>query len=296
MKSNLGALPNLSVTQAVLNTIARNAGIMPEETGTIIWTVIASKGGVVKTTDKVASIQVTRGEGIDNIPTALFLHGSATENGGQTGIPFRMVEEGVFQIYTTLSEGEMIFKSAASGEAFSYYIDDTSKLREGEVAMAAPALDQVVRLTVDFGTMSMKTDIIGNSVRCIWGATFDNIAVLNYVGNGKFVGEGDIIFIDQSRPETNPPSWLGWTEERYYFIAVVNGQEVCWGRNDNVSPERPVGGEPASFYSLYEFPWSQWDHLWKMKGSLDYTHATITIDTNANGLKIHTFTNVTSIK
>lgn len=296
MKSNLGALPNLSVTQAVLNTIARNAGIMPEETGTIIWTVIASKGGVVKTTDKVASIQVTRGEGIDNIPTALFLHGSATENGGQTGIPFRMVEEGVFQIYTILSEGEMIFKSAASGEAFSYYIDDTSKLREGEVAMAAPALDQVVRLTVDFGTMSMKTDIIGNSVRCIWGATFDNIAVLNYVGNGKFVGEGDIIFIDQSRPETNPPSWLGWTEERYYFIAVVNGQEVCWGRNDNVSPERPVGGEPASFYSLYEFPWSQWDHLWKMKGSLDYTHATITIDTNANGLKIHTFTNVTSIK
>ena len=44
-----------------------------------------------------------------------------------------MVEEGVFQIYTTLSEGEMIFKSAASGEAFSYYIDDTSKLREGRL-------------------------------------------------------------------------------------------------------------------------------------------------------------------
>lgn len=296
MKSNFGALPNLSVTQAVLNTIARNAGIMPEEVGNIIWTVTASKGGVVKTTDKYASIQVTRGEGIDNIPTSLFLYGSATENGGQTGIPFRMVEDGVFQIYTTLSEGDMIFKSAASGEAFSYYIDETSKLREGDVAMAAPASDQVVRLTVDFGTMSMKTDVVGNSVRCIWGATFNNIAVLNYVGDGKFVGEGDIVFVDPSRPETNPPSWLGWTEERYYFVAVVNGQEVCWGRHDNVSPERPVGGEPASFYSMYEFPWSQWDHLWKMKGSLDYTHATITIDTNANGFKIHTFTNVTSIK
>lgn len=296
MKSNLGALPNLSVTQAVLNTIARNAGIMPEEVGTIIWTVTASKGGVVKTTDKYASIEVTRGEGIDNIPTSLYLFGSATENGGQAGIPFRQVEEGVFQIYTTLSEGDMIFKSAESGDSFSYYIDDTSKLKEGTVNMAAPASDQVVRLTVDFGTMSMKTDVVGNSVRCIWGATFNNIAVLDYVGDGKFVGEGDIIFIDQSRPETNPPGWLGWTEERYYFIAVVNGQEVCWGRHDNVSPERPVGGEPASFYSLYEFPWSQWDHLWKMKGSLDYTHATITIDTNANGLKIHTFTNVTSIK
>jgi hypothetical protein len=46
---------------------------------------------------------------------------------------------------------------------------------------------------------------------------------------------------------------------------------------------------------LYEFQWSQWDHLWKMKGSLDYTHATITIDTNSDGLMIHTFTNVTPI-
>jgi len=46
---------------------------------------------------------------------------------------------------------------------------------------------------------------------------------------------------------------------------------------------------------LYEFQWSQWEHLWKMKGSLDYTHATITIDTNADGLMIHTFTNVTPI-
>jgi|SRR5690554_226214 len=295
MKSNLGAQPNLSITQSNLNSIARNAGIMPQETGTIIWTVNVSKGGVVKTTDKFASIEVTRGEGIDNIPSSLFLYGSATENEGQGGIPFREVEDGVFQIYTTLTSGDMLFKSDTSTDAFSYYIDETSKLREGEVTMDAPASDNVVRLTIDFGTMSMKTDIVGTSVRCIWGATYDNIAVLNYVGDGKFVGDGDIIFVDPSRPETNPPSWLGWTEERYYFIANVNGQEVCWGRHDSVSSERPVGGEPASFYSLYEFPWSQWDHLWKMKGSLDNKNATVTIDTNADGLKIHTFTNVTSI-
>lgn len=70
---------------------------------------------------------------------------------------------------------------------------------------------------------------------------------------------------------------------------------MCWGRHDSVSPERPVGGEPLSFYALYEFNWSQWDHLWKMKGSLDRTRATITINTNADGLMIHTFTNVTPL-
>ena len=30
---------------------------------------------------------------------------------------------------------------------------------------------------------------------------------------------------------------------------------MCWGRGDGVSAERPVGGEPASFYALYEFQW-----------------------------------------
>lgn len=295
MKSDQGAMPVLSITHANINTIARKAGILPQETGDIIWTVYASKGGVVKKTEHVASIEVTRGEGIDNIPTELYLYGSATENGGQGGIQFRRVEDGVFQIYTKLSAGELMFRSATTDESFSYYIDENSKLREGNATMAVAASNEVVRLTVNFSTMAMISDEIGSSVRCIWGANFNDIAVLNYTGNGKFSGEGNIVFIDPSRPETNPPGWLGWTEERYYFIANVNGVDVCWGRHDTVSPERPVGGEPDSFYSLYEYPWSQWDHLWKMKGSLDYTNATITIDTNKDGLMVHTFTNVTSI-
>ncbi len=295
VKSDQGAEPTLSITQATINTIARNAGIHPDETGELKWTVNTSRAGVVKRSDKVATISVTRGDGIDNIPAELYLYGSGTENGGQGGLMFRRVEEGVFQIYTKLSTGDILFKSAATGNAFSYYIDSNSKLKEGDGKLTVNMSTQISRLTVDFNTMSMTIDEIGSSVRCIWGATFNDIAVLNYVGNGKFVGEGNIIFVDPSRPSTNPPSWLSWTEERYYFIAKVNGTDICWGRTDGVSPERPVGSEPASFYALCEFPWSQWDHLWKMKGSLDYKHATITIDTNDEGLMLHTFTNVTSI-
>lgn len=292
MKSDLGAKPQLSLTHAALNTMARNAGIKPEASGSLQWTVRASKGGVVKPCDKVGSLSVTRGEGIDNIPQKLYLFGSAAENAGQA---FRTVEEGVFQIFTELKDGEIKFNSEAAGNGFEYYIDATDKLKEGSNSKAVAASSEVARVTVDFNTMSMKIDAIGAQVRCIWGATFNNIAVCNYIGNGRFQGEGDIVFIDQSRPESNPPSWLGWTEERYYFIANVNGSEMCWGRHDSVSPERPVGGEPASFYSLYEFGWSQWDHLWKMSGSLDLKHATITIETNKDNLFMHTFTSVRGI-
>ena len=162
MKSDLGANPSLSITHAAINTIARNAGIYPLGTGDIKWTVTASKGGVVKKSDKVASITVTRGEGIDNIPAELYLYGSATENSGQGGIPFRCVEEGVFQIYTKLSAGNISFKSATTGETFSYYIDDSSKLREGDGETAVTASEEVTRLTVNFNTMAMTTEKIGS--------------------------------------------------------------------------------------------------------------------------------------
>ncbi|MFA6858300.1 MAG: SusE domain-containing protein [Bacteroidales bacterium] len=292
-KSDLGAEPQLTLTQSALNAICRKAGIYPEETGDIKWTVTASKGGIVKQSDQVATISVTRGEGIDNIPEKLYLTGSATR---ESENQFRCISEGVFRIYTLLGNGNIAFRSSDKEDAFKYYVDERPKLREGEGNTPVSASVELSRITVDFNTLSMKVEEIGKSVRCIWGCTFGDIATLNYIGNGVFQGNGDIIFVDQSRPSTNPPSWLSWTEERYYFIAKVNGTDTCWGKGDGISGERPTGGETSSFYELHEFAWSQWDHLWKMSGSLDYTHATVTINTNSDNLMIHSFTNVSSIK
>ena len=67
-------------------------------------------------------------------------------------------------------------------------------MREGDGETAVTASEEVTRLTVNFNTMAMTTEKIGSSVRCVWGATFADIAVLEYAGNGKFVGEGDIRF------------------------------------------------------------------------------------------------------
>jgi len=41
--------------------------------------------------------------------------------------------------------------------------------------------------------------------------------------------------------------------------------------------------------------WSQWEHLWKMKGDLDSKRATITINTNKGNLMVHEFSNITSL-
>jgi hypothetical protein len=67
---------------------------------------------------------------------------------------------------------------------------------------------------------------------------------------------------------------------------------MCWGRKEDVSPERPTGDEPLSFYEINEFEWEQWEHLWKMSEDLDYTTCTITINTNIQGIKAHQFSDV----
>ena len=294
--SDLGVSPTFTLTHSTLNTIARKAGIGTASTGNVIWTVTASKGGEVKNSDLTKEISVTRGAGIDYTGTTLYLYGTATENNGAGGQVMRRAADGVFIAYTKAAvNGNYYFKSSTTdSEPFICYADETGKIIEGSGSynVNANAEGEVYRVTVDLNTQKMTIDKIIN-LRAIWGATFDVIGNLTYQGNGIFKADDCTIkFIMKSRPETNPPSWLGWTEERYYFLAEINGADRCFGRRDGVSPERPLGTETPAFYELEEFAWSQWDHLWKMKGSLDLTKCTITVNTDKEGLMIHEFSNV----
>ncbi len=295
IKSDFGAASKLTLTHAVLNTIARKAGIKPGETGEISWTVLTSKGGDIKTVELKNEIEVTRGDGIDNTPDNLYLYGTGNESNGANGSLFRKASDGVYIIYSKVSgSGELELRGKIGEEEFGYHLEDT-RLKDGSGTINLVPNANPYRITVDFNTLSIKTEIISN-VRCIWGASFDVIGNLSYVGDGKFSAANCAIrFLDPNKPETNPPAWLGWIEERYYFIATVDGGDRCWGRMDNVSAERPTGGEPLSFYEIGEFSWSQWDHLWKMKGDLDSKRATITINTNKENLMIHEFSNITNL-
>lgn len=293
--SDLGVDTTFTITQAQLNSVARKAGIAPESTGSIQWTVVASKGGEVKQSGLSKQISVTRPGGIDYTGNTFYLYGTATENNGQGGLAFRKAADGVFVIYTQVTTaGNIYFKSTTSEDAFVSYADDNNKIIEGTGSsnLDANAAGEVYRIIVDLNTQKMTVDKIKN-VKAIWGATFNVIGNMAYKGEGVFEATNcKIKFITQDRPDTNPPSWLGWIEERYYFTANVNGVDKCWGRNDGVSPERPTGNETLSFYELNEFAWSQWDHLWKLKATLDLTTCTITINTNKDGLMVHEFSNI----
>ena len=287
MPSDLGAGSQLTLTHAQLNTIARNAGVKPNETGKFIWTVTGAKGGVTKKFDGFNSITVTRGEGIDNMPEKLFVAGSAAKEAGQE---FRVVEEGLYIIYTKLGAGKLSFKSEKNA-GFNFFADATNKLNEGEGEYDVQTAPEsgLARITVNFNTLNVKIEEIGTTVRLAWGATYNDPATdpmtLEYAGNGNFEGRGEVVFYGPGREGT--PDWCSWVEERYYFIATVDGAEVCWGSDDAGNAVLPDGTE-EHFY-LNEFAGvSQWDNLWKMDHALDLSNVAVTIYTNKDNKWTHT--------
>ena len=282
MQSDLGARSTLTLTHAQLNSLARKAGIKPNEKGSLIWTVTTSKGGVTEMFDGYSELKLVRGEGIDNIPEHLYVAGTAAKEAGQE---FRAEDEGVFVIYTEIGEGSLKFTSEKNG-GNAFYADENAKLNEGdgEFDVTAAPESGLARLTVNFNTLSFTVEEVSKSVRAIWAATYTDIAVLEYAGNGNFTGDGDVVFLGPGREGT--PDWCSWVEERYYFIATVDGTEVCWGSNYG-SAVTPDGTE--EFYYVNEFSWDQWNHLWKMDHAYDECHVTFTIETNNNNHMTHSY-------
>lgn len=216
-------------------------------------------------------------------PAELFLSGAAAEIEGQ---PFRK-DGDKFVIYSKLNAGPISF---VDGDGVKYFIQGTDDLYVGKRTSDVPASTGVSRVTVDFASNKVSFEEVGTAVRMIWGCNYATVADLTYTGEGKFAGEGKVLFVDKSRPETGAPDWLSWTEERYYFIATVGGAEVCWGRLDGEDAEnRPDGEVSATFYDIGEFAWSQWDHLWKMGSAFDNSMVSVTINTNDNGHFKHSF-------
>ncbi len=280
-KSDQGALPQLTLSHAELNGIARKAGIKPNESGQLIWTVRGSKGGQVQTMDKSETITVTRGEGIDNMPDKLYIAGSAAVEAGQE---FRVAEEGVYVIVTKLKAGKLRFTSEKGGGSV-FYTSESGKLIEGEgdYSVTEAPTTGLARITVNFNTLGQKIETIEAQLHAQWEATHVDFAILEYQGNGEFSGEGEAVFLGPGREGT--PEWCSWVEERYSFIVNIDGTNVRWGSFEGGNAFTPTGD--PSFYYIKEAPIVDWDGLWKMDHALDLKMVRATVYTNKDNKFTH---------
>lgn len=281
-QSDRGTQSRLTLTHAQLNNIARDGGLARGQSGTFSWTVRASRGGVTKDCGIVKNIVLTRGNDIDALPEALAPAGTAFPEEGRT---FVKVSDGVFTIITRLQAGTMYFTNGPD----NYYANDKGKIVIGNGSQDITTVPEsgLVRLTVDFTTLSVSMEELSNTVLAQWAATNVAFIILKYKGDGIYAGKGVCNLLGPGRPGT--PSWCSWTEQRYSFMTEVDGASVRWGsRWPNPegadSPDYPA---TAADYYIYQVSKTDWGNLWKMYETFDQKTILMQIFYDENGHLTH---------
>jgi|GEM_PF-320822 len=250
-----------TISHKVLNNIGAKAGLNGGETGTIKWSVIASRGINVTPVQVSRKLTVTRLLGFAEIPAQVFLTGEATEGGNDPdkAMACSSPEADVFEIFARLKGGKPYrLVSSKSADAQAFHVSGNSILEgDGESTVEE---DGVYRMTFDFSIASVKIQKI-DKVEFFFCPSNKGLFELPYVGNGVFSATGAIEFHQES-----------WgRDERYKFLMTyADGSQVMWGAESSIDSKPNGAGQDDSYWYAYEWPLTQWDQKWKLEN--DYDH------------------------
>lgn len=278
-----GTQTQATIPQDTLNKIASLAGIASSTTGTLKWTIMASKATNVKVSSASNTLQVTRPAGFAVPPTTLYLAGTATEAGGSDitkAIAFKQTAAGVFELYTSLQAGTYQLTDKASSGGTQYYIDAKGVIQQGSETTTVTGTTAVYRLQLNFNVATSNIVAI-QSLGLYMSAYNTEIGQLSYIGNSTWE--------NPKIPVTFYPFSWG-RDERYKFVLHTSAGLEYYGSSniDNVSP----GGQPASYFYLNPVTSAQWDNTYKFDPSIDNHNAKVDVYFKASGPYTHTATEV----
>ena len=275
LSDNGGSLSYATISHKTLNKVGAAAGLNSGETGTLVWTVMASRGLNSVMAKESKKLTITRLVGFEEIPAQLYLTGSATEGGMDASATTVYSPVGrqdassytrwnrEFQAYSLKQsrymEGGKTYKlvdRAAEG-AKVFYING-NKIMEGEGETTVEKTG-VYRIEMDFSIASVTVREVSKMefYFCPSGAaTFE----LPYVGNGVFCGQDKIEFKQE-----------GWgRDQRYKFLMTyADGSIQYWGTK-NTTDSNPGAATPEDpYFYIMETPDNQWDQKWKLNNEFD---------------------------
>lgn len=279
-----GSRTTLNLLFADLNKIAEMAGIQPEETGKLKWTVFSSKGINVMKSSAVRYIEVRRAGGFPT-PDELYITGAGSEGGTDLSmaVPFKKVGNSVFEIYTQLKPGTYQFASRSTGTPDFFYLDGDKLKKDGSTTYSGDA--KVFRIRVDFSNGTYNMSEISN-VQLWFAPNAEFLFSYNYAGKGTWNALNKHITFKQE-------SW--GRDERYKFKFTLktkdgNSFDEWYGsvKEDN---NRPDDNTPLSFWYMTPVDNDQWHNCFKFKGSVDNKDVNALIDFSATApAYTHSFT------
>lgn len=256
-----GVQRTLNLSFGDLNRIAGMAGIEPEQTGKLKWTVWSSKGLSVKEAAEWRTLEVERPGGFPT-PDELFITGSATEGGEDLDAAMAFTKTGAstFEIYTSLSEGEYQLVTRKSAEPTTYFVEEGKMKADGSTTFSGE--EGVYRIRVDFndGTANV-VEIVKTEM---WFAPNGEFQFeLPYNGNGTWKASNEPIEFKQE-------SW--GRDERYKFKFTINddGETVEeWYGSTNRDNSRPNANTAESYWFMVPVSDHHWDNSFKFAQEVD---------------------------
>jgi hypothetical protein len=275
-----GVQPEVTITHKDLTKIAALCGINSSSTGNIKWTVLASKASNVKPGQESRLLQVERPAGFAEVPTELYLTGSATEAGEDAtkAIKMKKLEEGVFEVYTSLKPGSYQLVDKTTQAARKFYTEGAA-VKEGATTITVTGSTKVYYLKYDFNVAAVIDAIEVKGMGLYMSAYGTEIGQLAYTSNGKWEsGAIPVVFF--------PFSW--GKDERYKFSVQTSTGVRYLGSSkvDNVSP----AGQGASYFYLNAVTTDQWNNTYKFDPSADTKNVKVVVNLNADGPYTHTVT------
>ena len=260
LSDNSGAYNYATISHKTLNSIGAAAGLGGGETGSIIWSVVASRGLNSALAKESKKLTITRLLGFAEIPSQLFLTGEATEGGSDISkaVICAAPESACFEIFTKLEGGKSykLVDRAGSG-ANTFYIDGTKILEgEGETVVEHTG---VYRIYMDFSIASVTIKEV-TKIGLWFCPSNATIFDLPYTKDGIFSGEGKVEFKQE-----------GWgRDQRYKFLMTyADGSTQYWGTK-NGTDSNPGGATPEDpYFYIAETGNNQWDDKWKLNNEFD---------------------------
>lgn len=274
VSDNNGYMSGASVTHRVLNRVGTMAGIEPGQTGSLRWTVVASRGINEVRSEASRVLNITLLQGFVDVPDEVFIVGEGSEAGANLAdaLPFKRTAAGEYEIFTALEQGKTYrFVDRRSGTPRVFVTTNGSSLSEStEEGSITVDKTGVFRINLDFNMATLSYAEITKM-----GVFFspNNAVILDmpYAGKGTWSGTGVIDFKQE-----------GWgKDERYKFQmeTINNGQpETLQLGTVNGTDSRPNSNSPASYYFVRILPnLSQWDDKWKFADAVDGKSNTVTM-------------------
>ena len=272
-----GVLPQVTITHKDLTKIAALCGINSSGIGNIKWTVIASKASNKKTGSENRILQLERPAGFAEAPANLFLTGSATEAGEEISkaIKFKKLEDGVFEIYTSLKPGTYQLTDQTTPAARKFYPEGTT-IKEGSNTINVTGTAKVYYLKYDFNVASVLDAVEVQGLGLYMSGYGNEIGQLTYASNGTWQsGSIPVVFY--------PFSW--GRDERYKF-ALHTSAGLRYLGSSNVNNSSPVG-QGASYSYLYSVSNDQWNNTYKFDPAADNKNVKVMVKLNADGPYTH---------